>query len=227
MKNKHISMEEEMLIWTSYRYCIGRQTYVSSLAPYIGKKYYDLLSDARAEFMAKDIRDCIEDYLRFGNPNFSYDSSVSREERDALSDFIAYLNDNVNSDKDLINIDAIECYKEKYSDTVKKFHVSNSSRVKIKTYEHNFSDLIIWHTLAALFDRKKHKKVYVKYDGKEEVIECFEAWGKVLEKADDEGLFYKKVPWKYKKSLISVKQYLSLGDRAGYINPEYIIKIEE
>ena len=38
MKNKtkkqqeKCSMDEEMLMWTSYRYCIGRKTYVSSLA---------------------------------------------------------------------------------------------------------------------------------------------------------------------------------------------------
>ena len=53
---KTITLDEEMLMWTSYRYCIGRQTYVTSLAPYIGKKYYPLMNDSQAQHTAEDIR---------------------------------------------------------------------------------------------------------------------------------------------------------------------------
>ena len=82
-KKQEISIDEEMLIWTSYRYCIGRKTYVSTLAPYIGKKYYDLLSDERLDFMARDIRSCIYDQLRFNTVSFNYEGSVFEKERNA------------------------------------------------------------------------------------------------------------------------------------------------
>ena len=48
-KNKYISVDEELLMACATRYCIGRQTYVTSLAPYIGKKYYPLLSDRKIQ----------------------------------------------------------------------------------------------------------------------------------------------------------------------------------
>ena len=38
-KKTQLSLDEEMLFWTSYRYCIGRHTYVNSLAEYMAKKY--------------------------------------------------------------------------------------------------------------------------------------------------------------------------------------------
>jgi hypothetical protein len=57
IERERLSLDEEMLMWTSYRYCIGRKTYVTSLASYIGKKYYNLLSDERAEFTLKDIKE--------------------------------------------------------------------------------------------------------------------------------------------------------------------------
>ena len=41
-KNK-CSMFEEMLMWTSYRYCIGRHTYVTSMAGEMAQNYYDRL----------------------------------------------------------------------------------------------------------------------------------------------------------------------------------------
>ena len=49
-----LSINEEMLMWTSYRYCIGRKTYVVDLAYYIAQKYYKLLSDERMRFTAED-----------------------------------------------------------------------------------------------------------------------------------------------------------------------------
>ena len=39
-----VSDFEEMLMWTSYRYAIGRKTYVSCLAHEIPQHYYEKLS---------------------------------------------------------------------------------------------------------------------------------------------------------------------------------------
>ena len=61
-----------MLVWTSYRYCIGRQTYVSCLAPYIGRTYYDKLTDDKLAFMSEDIRNCIANSLKCNTPSFTF-----------------------------------------------------------------------------------------------------------------------------------------------------------
>lgn len=220
-----ISTDEEMLMWTSYRYCIGRQTYVSTLAPYIGKKYYPLLSNEQSDFTAKDIRRCIEDVLNHGLLTFKYDGTIFEDERDALNDFLTWLNENIQSDKDLIGIDTIECYRESYKkDEPKKFFVTKKSHYEFSKYEHEFSDLLVWHKLSSLFDRKNHVKVLVKYDGKEECKECFYAWCKTLTQVED-GL-YKNTPWKYEKRLVSVERYLERGEYCGYLNEECITKIE-
>lgn len=224
-KNKYISVDEELLMACATRYCIGRQTYVTSLAPYIGKKYYPLLNDAKAEHTAQDIRNCIADVLNYGSLTFRYDGTVMHEQRDALSDFLTWLNDNVESEKDLMGIDTIECYKEDYKpDTPKKFFVTKKKHYELPKYETDFTDLLEWHKLSSLFDRKNHVKVWVNHDGKEECIECFYAWKKALTLQDD-GL-YKQTPWKYKKCLISVDRYLELGDYCGYLDEQFITKIE-
>ena len=210
-------------MFTSYRYCIGRQTYVTSLAQYIGKKYYPLLSAEKAEHTAQDIRNCIADVLNYGSLTFSYDGTVS--ERDALSDFLAWLNDNIESEKDLMGIDTIECYKVDYKpDTPKKFFVTKKKHYEFPKYETDFTDLLDWHKLSSLFDRKNHVKVWVNYEGKEECIECFYAWEKALALQDDG--YYKRIPWKYTKSLISVDRYLEKGELAGRIDEAFITKIE-
>lgn len=225
-KEQGLSLDEEMLMWTSYRYCIGRQTYVTSLAPYIGEKYYPLLSDEKAEHTAKDIRNCIADVLNFGALTFHYDGTVKYEQRDALSDLLTWLNDNVENEKDLIGIDTIECYKEDYkNDTPKKFFVTKKKHYELPKYETDFSDLLEWHKLSSLFDRKNHVNVLVNYDGKEEWIECFYSWRKTCVQHDD-GPYFRQVPWKYEKVLYGVEHYLTIGEYAGSLNEDYILKIE-
>lgn len=182
-----------------------------------------MLSDEKAEHTAKDIRNCIADVLNYGSLTFRYDGTVS--ERDALSDFLTWLNDNVESEKDLIGIDTIECYKEDYKpDSPKKFFVTKRNHYNLPKYETDFHDLLAWHKLSSLFDRKNHFKVWVNYEGKEECIECFYAWEKALT-LQDNGL-YRQTPWKYTKSLISVDRYLERGEYCGYLNEECITKIE-
>lgn len=221
-----ITLDEEMLMWTSYRYCIGRQTYVTSLAPYIGKKYYPLLSDEKAEHTANDIRNCIADVLNFGALTFHYDGTVMYEQRDALSDFLTWLNDNVENEKDLIGIDTIECYKKDYkNDTPKKFFVTKKKHHELPKHETVFSDLLEWHKLSSLFDRKNHVNVLVNHDGKEEWIECFYSWRKRSVKDDEDGIYYHIEPWKYDKVLYGVDHYLSRGEYAGRLNEDYILDI--
>ena len=159
-EREKLSIDEEMLMWTSYRYCIGRKTYVNSLAPYIGKKYYHLLTDNKAKHTAIDIRERIAECLQFGHPGFQYDGTVNREERNALSDYIEWINSNVTTEKDLYNIDKLICYKDGYGDKYeKKIDVVRKEREWRHIYESDFSDLFVWEELASLMDRKKHKQM--------------------------------------------------------------------
>ena len=225
-KKQEISIDEEMLIWTSYRYCIGRKTYVSTLAPYIGKKYYDLLSDERLDFMARDIRSCIYDQLRFNTVSFNYEGSVFEKERNALGDFLTWINENITKDSDWLGIKEIICYKDSYSeDAPKKFEIRKSNRVTLKPFQSDFEDLLIWEKLASFFDKKNYKKVLVEFKGKEEEILCFESWQKDLEETEKQGVYLYK-EWKYQKVLISVDNYAKNGERAGYLDTKYIKSIE-
>lgn len=225
-KKQEISIDEEMLIWTSYRYCIGRKTYVSTLAPYIGKKYYDLLSDERLDFMARDIRSCIYDQLRFNIVSFHYEGSVFEKERNALADFLTWINENIEKDSDWVSIKEIICYKDSYSDDVpKKFEIRKSDRVTLKPFQSDFEDLLTWEKLASFFDKKNYKKVLVEFKGKEEEILCFEVWQRDLEETEEQGVYLYK-EWKYRKVLISVENYAKNGERAGYLDPKYIKSVK-
>ena len=225
-KKQEISIDEEMLIWTSYRYCIGRKTYVSTLAPYIAKKYYDLLSDERLDFMARDIRSCIYDQLRFNTVSFKYEGSGFEKERNALGDFLTWINENIKKDSDWASIKEIICYKDSYSeDAPKKFEIRKSDRVTLKPFQSDFDDLLTWEKLASFFDKKNYKKVLIKFNGKEEEILCFEVWQRDLEETEKQGVYLYK-EWKYRKVLISVENYIEKGEGAGYLYPKYIKSVK-
>ena len=228
LERERLSLDEEMLMWTSYRYCIGRKTYVTSLASYIGKKYYNLLSDERAEFTSKDIKECINDCLRFGALSIKYEGSVSNNERDGLSDLLTWFNENVSTKEDLANIDYISCYKDSYKEgEPKKYYTAKTNRFNFEVYESDYSDLIVWHNLSSLFDKKNHKLITVNYDNEEKTIECFQVWDKCFTEHPTEKNCLKEIPWKYQKRWVSVENYLLFGERAGYLNEEFIIKIED
>lgn len=225
-KKQQCSLDEEMLMWTSYRYCIGRKSYVNTLAPYIGQKYYPILSEERREFTALDIRRSISDCLRLNTPSFEYEYSVCEKERNAVADYLTWLNENIKDSKDLANVKKITCYKDSYKkDAPKLIEVTTSSRSHRECYESDFSDLLIWEELASLFDKPRHKWITVNYNGKKECIECFEVWRKTYEPIS-EGLF-KPVAWKYEKEWKSVKHYLERGQQAGCLNKKFITKIED
>lgn len=226
-KPQELSINEEMLMWTSYRYCIGRKTYVNSLAPYIGQKYYKLLSDACAEHTAIDIRERIGDCLRFGHPGFYYEGTVSRDERNHLADYLTWITDNVNSKEDLYNIEKIVCYKDGYGDKYeKKFDVVRKEREWTHIYESDFSDLLVWEELASLMDKKNHKIAVIKFNDKVEELEVFPVWRKICVPMENEPGYYKEVKWKYERCWKSVDNYLKNGEHSGSLNEDYILEIK-
>lgn len=222
-----LSLDEEMLMFTSYRYCIGRKSYVNTLAPYIGKKYYPLLCRERKEFTANDIRKCIGDCLRFNSPSFGYAGSVAEAFRNPLGDYLTWINSNIEHQNDFRGIKGIVCYKENYNvDSPKLFDVERCERRTLEVFESDISDFFIWEELASLFDVGNHKWVTVNVGGKEEVIECFEVWQNVIEPTENEG-YYRNVRWRYEKVLKSVARYLERGDLSGHLDKSCIVKIED
>ena len=211
-----LSLEEEMLVWTSYRYCIGRHTYVSCLAPYIGQTYYDKLTDDKLAFMSEDIRNCIAQSLKANTPSFTYD--IYSENLNPIADYLQWLTDNISNTKDLAGIKEIICGISKGE---KVYYLTKTERPLLTAYESDFYDLLAWEDLASFFDKKNYKTVTVNHDGKEEDILCFESWKKQV-KPDNNG-YYTYIPWKWEKCYKSIENYLE--GKLTYINPDYIVKV--
>lgn len=227
-KKEELSLDEEMLMWTSYRYCIGRRTYVSSLASYIGKKYYPLMNDSQRERAAIDIRDRIADCLRFNKPGFEYDGTISREERIPLVDFVMWLNSHVSDTKDLYNVEKVVCFKDGYGDRCeKRYDVYTRGNEWVHIYESDVENLVVWETLASLMDVKRHKNVTIKFNEEIKTIKCFETIEKQVAPINGEEGYYRCVDWKWKKCYKSVESYLTDGEHCGSLNEKYIIKIED
>lgn len=224
MKQKKCSVDEEMLMWTSYRYCIGRKTYVNTLANYIASHYYHILSDERKQFTSKDIKDCINQVLSLSTPSLRYNGNVSYDNRDGLDDLIKYLNENVNEEKDLIGIQSIEVIQKSYTNPEKYYETSPLNRNRT-ILDFDLQDLLIWYNLAQCFNIKDYKKVWYKTDSDEVSVLCFKTWMNKYIKSED-GFHYRS-RFKYEERYIPVNDYLSSPSIIRYINPESILKIED
>lgn len=224
MKQRKCSIDEEMLMWTSYRYCIGRKTYVNTLANYIASHYYHILSDERKQFTSKDIKDCINQVLSLSTPSLRYNGNVSYDNRDGLDDLIKYLNENVNEEKDLIGIQSIEVIQKSYTNPEKYYETSPLNRNRT-ILDFDLQDLLIWYNLAQCFNIKDYKKVWYKTDSDEASVLCFKTWmNKYIESEDG---FHYRSRFKYEERYIPVNDYLSNPSIIRYINPESILKIED
>lgn len=218
------SVDEEMLMWTSYRYCIGRKTYVNTLANYIASHYYHILSDERKQFTSKDIKDCINQVLSLSTPSLRYNGNVSYDNRDGLDDLIKYLNENVNEERDLIGIQSIEVIQKSYTNPEKYYEISPLNRNRT-ILDFDLQDLLIWYNLAQCFNIKDYKKVWYKTDSDEASVLCFKTWmNKYIESEDG---FHYRSRFKYEERYIPVNDYLSSPSIIRYINPESILKIED
>lgn len=218
------SLFEEMLMWTSYRYCIGRHTYVTSLAGEIAQHYYNRLSDERMEFTAKDIRREIYDKLQWLPFNFNinrmYDSDPFNP-LDALLTFIQ--NNNIDTINELYKYSSIEydAHNGEYMCEIKK--------PTIKSYfsASDIEDLIPWENLAACFDKKNHKIVTTEYEGKTETHICFKSWKKVSVPCEDKPGYYRTSELGWTPIWIVVDDYLKTGNTNRYLIDEFITKVED
>lgn len=216
----------EDLMWTSYRYCIGRHTYVTMLAKDMGEYFYDKLSNERKQFIAEDIRSSIEDYLRCQRFNFSFDYTMPKSERKPMEMLLVFLNNETDCTGEyLTHIKGISVYKK---DDEVKYEVSytNEPKYKYPIYEHDLLDLLPWMDLASLFDVNGHKIVVTKQpDGTVREIECYESYMNENFEDGKEGdmVILRSKPWKYKK----VYRPIEYGVSNRYIEPTYIVELKD
>lgn len=222
-KSEKCSLFEEMLMWTSYRYCIGRHTYVTSLAGEMAQHYYDRLTDERMEFTAADIRREIYNHLKWLPFSFEirrmYDSDPFNP-LDVLFEFID--TNDINSYDELV----------KYSTILYDSHTGsyqfNKCEPTIRSYFsiNDIDDLIPWETLASCFDKKNHKMITVEYDGKTETYECFKTWKKKCVPIEDKPGYVRQVNFGWEPVWVDVKNYLENGNYHSYMNEEFIKDIK-
>lgn len=217
----------EELFWTSYRYCIGRHSYVTTYAKDMAAYFYDKMTKERKEFTAMDIRRSIADCLSFEPFGFSFDWSIPEKDRLPFETFIEFISnyefETDDISKELSLIRHISVYKK---DGVIMYEVSKTKEPKYgqPIYEHEIFDLLPWMDLASLFDMKNHRIVTYEYDGKVEECEAYESYINDAEEIGNDGPFvtYKPLPWKYKKVYRPISNLLG----NSYIDPSLIKDIK-
>lgn len=217
------SLFEEMLMWTSYRYCIGRQSYVTSMASEMAQYYYNRLTDERMEFTAKDIRKEIFDKLQWLPFKFNihrmYDSDplnpidvlltfIQKENITTLEEFIGYANLEYDVHNDIYTFD-------KKTPTIKSFFSVSY-----------IDELIPWENLAACFDKKNHKIITTEYNGQTETHRCFKSWKRKSVPCEDKQGYYRACEFGWESEWVPVDGYVA-GNQYIYIASEYITKVED
>jgi hypothetical protein len=217
----------EDIFWTSYRYCIGRHSYVTSYAADMAEYFYNKLSNEKKEHYALDIRMQIEEQLHMYPFNFHYDWSIKRNERKPLEDFLEFINNQkFTNGKELTFIRNIEVFKK---DNKIQYSIAKTDKLVYEhsIYEYDILDLLPWADLASLFDVKDHKMVTLRSSSsnKDEQIECYESYMNNSEVISTEGNYttLKAIPWQYKKVYRPVKYGIS----GRFCDEQSIIKIED
>lgn len=217
------SLFEEMLMWTSYRYCIGRHTYVTSLAGEMAQHYYDRLTDERMEFTASDIRREIMDHLQWLPFNFRIQRWYDADAYNPIDVLMTFI-----KDFDIKSYDEFITYSKVEYDVNHDLFTVERKEPTIKSHFSLFDidELIPWEELAACFDKKNHKMVTVEYNGKTETYECFKSWVRNTVPVEDKPGYVRMADWGWKPVWIDVKNYLERGNNHSYMNEDYITKVE-
>ncbi len=187
------------LFWTSYRYCIGRHSYVASYAEDMGKYFYDKLTKEEKLHNAEDIRHCISEQLGLYSPfHFKVNYSIRNQDKRTWDLFIEFIN-SLKDPKELSKITHIEAY-EKDGKIEYAVDRRENAEYEMPYYETDLLDLFGWVDLASLLDVECHKTIIPTKDISKR-IECFPSWVNTLEEVGEEGIYktYKSTPFKYKK----------------------------
>ena len=222
-KNEKCSLFEEMLMWTSYRYCIGRHTYVTSLAGEMAQHYYDKLTDERMEFTAMDIRKEILDKLQWLPFNFRIHRMYNEDPLNPIDALLTFVqNENINS------LEEFAGYANLEYDAHRGTYVFDKKTPTIKSFfsASDIDELIPWENLAACFDKKNHKIVTTEYESKTETHRCFKSWKRKSVPCEDKPGYYKYSEFGWEPVWIPLDSFLA-GNQYRYIANEYITKVED
>lgn len=234
IKNPGLSMDEEMLVWTSCRYCIGRHTYVSTLAPYILKKYYNLMSPEQRAHNAEDIRRQIADKLNFMPFTFRMDPNFKGPHYDPFAYLFQFIEEhNITCMDDLLKYSRIEARPEVWhvgkGPALFDYDMKGEEKYKRDLYVHEFEDLFEWDALASALNVEKHVLVYLK--GKEEPVEAFPCWVRKTEPVEDPRntdkiQYFKNVDFGWEQVLRPLDACIETQSFTRYIPKDMIEKIE-
>lgn len=210
---------ERMLMWTSYRYCIGRHTYVVTMADDIARHYYNRLDDAEKMNTARDIRRELETHLRHSLPfDFEIESYRLEPMTNPIKTLMMFFErEGIKSIKDLYKYSYV-CYNAREN----KFTVRKCEPKPIQILQpYDFEDLIPWERLASCFDTQNHCLVTAK-DGQQ--IRAFHSWARNVVPAEEKG-YWRSADFGWHDVLVPLDEFLK-GRSNVTINEDLITEID-
>ena len=224
--NERATEFERMLMWTSYRYCIGRHTYVITMADEMAEHYYSRLDDAEKLHTAIDIRREILTQLRLALPfDFDIDAYAPDRGLNPLKTLMRFFErEGVKSIKDLYGYSYV-CYDARENEfDVRKCEPNERRSFSI----YDIEDLIPWERLASCFDVRRHCLVTMR-DGQQ--VRAFISWERNTIPAEEKGYFLNAdfgwhdelVPldeFLKGRSNVTINEYLVTGINYEYYNKD-------
>lgn len=213
-KIERLSLFEETLMYSSYRYMIGRHTIASNMhAGDLVVNFIPRMSQEQRGSTARDVNESIRDALRALGWHMSYSvqSTVC-----PMTMFLDYISQEGLLDK-LAYIRSI--YVDYDYDTKQLTHDIRCSDEVNKMFLHcDISDLLPWMDFANALNSFTHTTIKVKDpddpNAETKEIKVFPSY---VEDWDKQGRTVKKV-WK------NVDKYLSSPQQAFYVNESWIVK---
>lgn len=207
---------EANMMWYASHYACGSHSYAGSLCHDIVRWGRFALSDRRKEFLAFDIRREISERLSWRPFNFRMPIESERRHKplDLLINF--FVLEGIKCDEDLAGYKEVEVYFG--DDGTPLYHVEKTEKNEENHRPYFFNeihDYICWEDMASYFDPKLHKRCRVVFEGKEEIVEYFDAWAM---DQDEPGRY------SFRKIKRLVKEYAMNPHRCCYINEDYIVE---
>ena len=217
--NESATEFELMLMWTSYRYCIGRHTYVVTMADEMAEHYYSRLDDAEKLHTAIDIRREILTQLRLALPfDFDIDAYAPDRGLNPLKTIMRFFErEGVKSIKELYNYSYVG-----YDARENEFDVRRCEPKPMQIlHPYDIEDLIPWERLASCFDVSRHCLVTMK-DGQQ--VRAFTSWERNVIPAEEKG-FYRNADFGWHSVLVPLDEYIK-GNARLRINEALVTKID-
>ena len=217
-KNERATEFERMLMWTSYRYCIGRHTYVVTMADEMAEHYYHRLDDAEKLHTAIDIRREIMTQLRLALPfDFDIDAYAPDRGLNPLKTLMRFFErEGVKSIKDLYGYSYVG-----YDARENEFDVRKCEPKPIQIlHPYDIEDLIPWERLASCFDVSRHCLVTAK-DGQQ--VRAFTSWERNVVPAEEKG-YWRSADFGWHDVLVPLDEFLK-GRSNLTINEDLIAEI--